>query len=107
MAMMCDICKCSAYWNEELEQYSCENECPCCNDPDFVSDEEMLVGLIEFIQKLSVDLNKEDDSLNAELDAIEDMNSDEYKFKEIEQISNMGKILGINKVLQYIEENIK
>lgn len=107
MAMMCDICKCSTYLDEDTGMYSCENECPCCNDPDFVSDEDMLVGLIEFIQKLSVDLNKEDDTLNAELDAIEDMNSDDYKFKEIEQISNMGKILGINKVLAYIEENIK
>ena len=31
MALMCETCKCSAYFNEELNDYACENNCPCCN----------------------------------------------------------------------------
>ena len=42
MALMCDECKCSTYYNEETGLYSCENGCPCCNDPEWVSDSELL-----------------------------------------------------------------
>lgn len=31
MALMCEECKCSTYFNETLQDYSCENGCSCCN----------------------------------------------------------------------------
>ena len=31
MALMCETCKCSTYFNEKLNEYACENNCPCCN----------------------------------------------------------------------------
>jgi len=36
MAVMCEVCKCSIYLEEQtdgtMEYGGCENECPCCNE---------------------------------------------------------------------------
>lgn len=32
MASMCEVCKCSTYFDDVRNDYHCENECPCCNE---------------------------------------------------------------------------
>jgi hypothetical protein len=63
MAMMCEECKCSTYLNEDTGMYSCESGCACCNDPDYVSDAEMLVNIREYIRLHKISLEQDMDKL--------------------------------------------
>ena len=87
MALMCEECKCSTYLNEETGMYSCENECACCNDPDYESDWDTHLRIMkqvrEYVNLHFISLNQDNDRINKELDSMEDMDSDEEKFKEI------------------------
>ena len=110
MALMCEECKCSTYLNEETGMYSCENECPCCNDPDYESDWDTHLRIMkqvrEYVNLHFISLNQDNDVINKELDAIVDMDSDEYKFKEIEDISVSGQIIATSHILKYIDNVI-
>jgi hypothetical protein len=107
MAMMCEECKCSTYYNEETDMYSCENECPCCNDPDWESDWDQHLRIMkqvrEYVYLHYVSLNQDNDRIQAELDSM-DIDSDEYKFKEIEDISVSGQIIATSHILKYLDE---
>lgn len=108
MASMCETCKCSTYYNEDLDMYSCENECPCCNDPDYESDWDTHIRLIKQIQAyldLSIQSYMQDsEKLNKQMEAIEDLDSDEYKDLEVEDIHLTGKMSGLMQALAYIKE---
>jgi hypothetical protein len=47
---MCETCKCSAYFNEELNDYACENNCACCNDANYVSDSDLLANALKELE---------------------------------------------------------
>ena len=108
MAMMCETCKCSAYWNEDLQQYSCENECPCCNDPDYESDFDMHVRIVNQVREYAklhlLSLEQDSAKLVSQMNDIEDMDSDEYKDLEIEDISLNGQMIGVSHMLRYMDE---
>ena len=108
MAMMCETCKCSAYWNDELEQYSCENGCACCNDPDYESDwdahERIMTTIREYAKLHILSLEQDSAKIVAEMAQIDDMDSDEYKDLEIEDISLNGQMIGASHLLRYITE---
>jgi len=108
MAMMCEECKCSTYLNEETDMYSCENECPCCNDPDYESDWDTHLRIMnqvrEYVKLHFISLNQDNDRIQQELNDIEDMDSDEYKFKEIEDVSISGQIIATCHILKYLDE---
>lgn len=46
MALMCDECKCTIGY-----EGGCDNNCPCCNDPQFVSDSELLAKALKELDK--------------------------------------------------------
>jgi len=55
-----------------------------------------------FMQKLDEyhkELWAQSEVLDKALNNIEDMDSDEYKFKEIEDVSNNGKILAVGSIM--------
>ena len=108
MASMCEICKCSTYYNEDLEMYSCENDCECCNDPNYESDFDMHLRIMKqiksYIDLTILSLNQDSAELAKEMDSIEDLNSDEYKDLEIEDISLNGQIIGMIKIQDYLKE---
>lgn len=106
MAMMCEECKCSTYLNEETGMYSCESGCPCCNDPDYVSDEEMLYKIREYVSLHLISLNQDSERVQKELDQIEDLNGDEYENATIEDVSLTGQIIATSHILKYIDEVI-
>lgn len=45
MSIMCEECKCTIGIDE-----GCENSCPCCNDPQYVSDADALASVIVEVQ---------------------------------------------------------
>ena len=108
MAMMCEECKCSAYWNEELNQYSCENGCACCNDPDYESDFDMHLRIMKTLREYAklhiLSLEQDSQKVIAQMNQIDDMDSDEYKDLEIEDISLNGQMIGASHLLRYISE---
>ena len=88
--------------------YSCENECPCCNDPDYESDWDTHLRIMnqvrEYVKLHFISLNQDNDRIQQELNDIEDMDSDEYKFKEIEDVSISGQIIATSHILKYLDE---
>lgn len=108
MASMCEECKCSTYYNDELDMYSCENECPCCNDPNYESDWDVHLRIMKqikaYIDLTILSLNQDSNKLQEEMDSIQDLNSDEYESLEIEDISLNGQIIGLIKVQNYLKE---
>jgi hypothetical protein len=61
-------------------------------------------NLVNYIKLHYISLNQDNDRIQDELNAIEDMNSDAYRFKEIEDISVSGQIISLGHVLKYINE---
>ena len=55
--------------------------------------------LIEYAKIHLISLEQDSAKVVAEMAQIEDMDSDEYKFKEIEDISNNGKILATQQIM--------
>ena len=54
---------------------------------------------ISLLDKMYKELWNHSETLEKQLDSIDDMDSDEYKFKEIEDISNNGKILATQQIM--------
>ena len=96
MAMMCEECKCSTYLDEETGMYSCENECPCCNDPEWESDWDAHLRIMnqirEYIKLHKLSLEQDKESLNKEY-------TDSYDY-----VLNEGQIMATSHILDYIEE---
>ena len=57
---------------------------------------DQFISLLDTIYK---ELWERSEILEKELEEIEDLNSDEYQFKQIEDISNNGKILATNRIM--------
>lgn len=108
MALMCEECKCSTYLNEETGMYSCESGCACCNDPDYESDWDthlrIMKQIIEYAKLHKLSLLQDSQKLGEQMDATPDMDSDEYKQLEIEEISVTGQMIGVDHILQFIYE---
>lgn len=109
MAMMCEECKCSAYWNEELNQYSCENGCACCNDPDYESDYDAHLRIMKTIREYAklhiLSLEQDSQKVKEEMSKWDfAIGSDEYQTLEIEDISLNGQMIGASYILRYINE---
>lgn len=106
--MMCEECKCSTYLNEDTGMYSCENECLCCNDPDWESDWDthlrMWNQLREYAKLHIISLEQDSAHIQKQMNEIEDMDSDEYKDLEIEDISLNGQMIGVSHILRYLDE---
>ena len=54
---------------------------------------------ISLLDTMYKELWNHSETLEKQLDSIDDMDSDEYKFKEIEDISNNGKILATRQIM--------
>ena len=54
---------------------------------------------LSLLDKMYKELWNHSETLEKQLDSIDDMDSDEYKFKEIEDISNNGKILAMQQIM--------
>jgi hypothetical protein len=54
---------------------------------------------ISLLDTMYKELWNHSETLEKQLDSIDDMDSDEYKFKEIEDISNNGKILATQQIM--------
>lgn len=106
MPLMCDECKCSTYYNEDTDMYSCENDCACCNDPDYVSDSDKLYKLIEYIKIHKISLEQDSEKLNIDMMNNDDLDSDEYKDLEVEDISLNGQIIALSHILEYIDNDL-
>ena len=108
MAMMCEECKCSTYLDEETGMYSCENECPCCNDPEWESDWDTHVRIMkqvtEYLKLYKLSLDQDSEKIWNAMDQIDDLESDEYEELNIQDIRNGGEIAATNHILKYIEE---
>ena len=63
MAVMCETCKCSTYYDEEKDSYHCENECVCCNGSD----------ILEVLQTRNEQVIALTDEVREELEGAEDM----------------------------------
>ena len=63
MAMMCETCKCSTYYDDEKDSYHCENECVCCNGSD----------ILEVLQTRNGQVIALTDEVRAQLEDEEDM----------------------------------
>lgn len=107
MAMMCEECKCSTYYNEELNQYSCENECPCCNDPDYESDFDMHLRIMkqvrEYVNLHLISLEQDSEELQEQLDSVV-IDADEFDELNIQDISINGQIFATRHILNYLDE---
>ena len=102
MALMCEECKCSTYLNEETGMYSCESGCACCNDPDYESDWDIHLRMMnqvrEYIKLYKTSLEQDLEQLNKEASLIWDDGN------EIEEVSLNGQILATNHILRYLDE---
>lgn len=105
MPLMCDECKCSTYYNEDTDLYSCENNCPCCNDPDYISDTDKLIKLIEYIKIHKISLEQDSEELQEQLDSVV-IDSDDFDELNIEDISINGQIISLGHILRYVEEEL-
>lgn len=105
MASMCEECKCSTYYNEELDMYSCENECPCCNDPDYESTEEMHYRIMKeiksYISLHITSLEQDLSDLSNKMDQL-DMNSKDFVELDFEYNNISGQTIGCQHILDYI-----
>lgn len=63
MAVMCETCKCSTYYDEEKDSYHCENECVCCNGSD----------ILEVLQTRNEQVIALTDEVREELEGADDM----------------------------------
>lgn len=63
MAIMCETCKCSTYYDEEKDSYHCENECVCCNGSD----------ILEVLQTRNEQVIALTDEVREELEGADDM----------------------------------
>ena len=110
MAMMCEECKCSTYLDEETGMYSCENECPCCNDPDYESDWDQHLRIMKTLREYAklhiLSLEQDSAKLQSEMNLIDDMDSDEYKDLEIEDISLTGQIIATRHLLSVVADTL-
>ena len=108
MALMCEECKCSTYLNEETGMYSCESGCACCNDPEWESDWDIHTRItnqiVEYIKLHIVSLEQDSKQINSEMGEIEDLDSDEYKTLEIEDISNNGQLIASRHLLSVVND---
>lgn len=92
MALMCEECKCTIYPGE-----GCDNGCPCCNDPDYISAEDMLTNLIEYIKLHKLSLEQDIEKLNKDRSVIWSDGND------IEEVSLNGQIIALSHILNYID----
>ena len=103
MALMCEECKCSTYLNEDTGMYSCESGCACCNDPDYESDWDTHLRIMKQVREYAklhlLSLEQDSTKLIKQMNDIEDMDSDEYKDLEIEDISLNGQIIATRHLL--------
>ena len=53
----------------------------------------------EYVRLHLISLEQDSQQTVNEMNLIEDMDSDEYKFKEIEDVSNNGKILAVGSIM--------
>ena len=108
MALMCEECKCSTYLNEDTGMYSCESGCACCNDPDYESDWDTHLRIMKQVREYAklhlLSLEQDSTKLIKQMNDIEDMDSDEYKDLEIEDISLNGQMIGVSHLLRYMDE---
>lgn len=105
MPLMCEECKCSTYYNDETDMYSCENDCACCNDPDYKSDGDKLVELIEYIKIHLISLQQDSEKLAIDMDNPDlDMESWEYKQLEIQDIGLNGKMFATAHILSVAKD---
>ena len=61
-------------------------------------------SLVEYIKIHYISLWQDLSQLEEELEAIEDLNSDEYKFKEVEHISKSGQIIATGHLMSIAKE---
>lgn len=60
--------------------------------------------LIEYAKLHLLSLNQDLEALLTKMDSIQDLNSDEYKMLEIEEVSLNGQFIGVVHMLDYILE---
>jgi hypothetical protein len=95
MAMMCEECKCSTYLNDETGMYSCENECPCCNDPDYESDWDQHLRIMKQVREY---VNVHLISLNQDLESYQKEYTDSEDYNLV-----LGQIKSTSHILDYLD----
>lgn len=60
--------------------------------------------LFEYIKLHHLSLWQDVEEIERELEEMEDMNSDDYKFKEIEYTSLTGQLIGVGHILRVANE---
>ena len=109
MAMMCEECKCSTYYNDELDMYSCENGCACCNDPNYESDWDIHLRIIkqlrEYINIHKISLEQDLSNLSNKMDAI-DPDSKDFTELDFEYNNISGQTIALSHILDYIDNDL-
>ena len=85
MSLMCDDCKCTIYFDDVKNNYHCENDCECCNNPEYVSPSSALASLTTSVNLAVEKLNGAIEALNSATD------SDDFDYV----VSQLGRIKGI------------
>ena len=60
--------------------------------------------LLEYMKAHLISLEQDSEKIVAEMNSIDDMESDEYKDLEIEDISLNGQMIGASHLLRYMKE---
>lgn len=62
MASMCDVCKCSTYYDDVKDSFSCENECLCCNGESLADTLALRVAqILELTEEKRAELEEAED----------------------------------------------
>jgi hypothetical protein len=64
----------------------------------------MIYELIEYLKLHIISLNQDIEEVLKEQDSIEDLDSDEYKNLEIEEVSLNGQFIATTHILDYVYE---
>ena len=64
----------------------------------------MLNQVIEYAKISIISLEQDLEKVHAEMDMIEDLNSQEWQMLDIEDVSLNGQIIGIRQILRYCQE---
>lgn len=106
MASMCEECKCSTYYNEELDTYACENDCPCCHDPNWESDWDTHLRIMkqvrEYVNIYLISLRQDSEELQEQLDSVV-IDADEFDELNIQDIRLNGQMSAASHILDYID----
>ena len=84
----CQSCGCSITYGQE--------ECGDCANEGHYQDK---VKLIEYIKLHLISLEQDSEKIQEQMNLIDDLESDEMRFLEIEDISNNGKIFATRHLL--------